>query len=249
MKARSATRGMIVGASVALLWCFGFTPTASSQNMPLASIIDAAEQAQAKSHPQISYRVLREYWLFSGNDSKATSDVVAEVNFRPPASRDYRIDKTSGSERGQQIVRRVLDHEVENRSKVDRIRTAMTRNNYAFTYLGEADLNGQTFYRLGLKPKRKDKGLIAGGVLIDEHTFLVRQIEGEVAQAPSWWLKTVHLKIEFADFNGTWLQTNMEAVADVRLVGVHTLTSRILDYQGAAEVATTKIPTSMARKP
>jgi len=31
----------------------------------------------------------------------------------------------------------------------------------------------------------------------------------------------------------------MEAVADVRIVGTHTLTSRILDYRTISEVATT----------
>jgi hypothetical protein len=69
----------------------------------------------------------------------------------------------------------------------------------------------------------------------------VRQIEGEIAKTPSWWLKRVHVKIEFADVEGTWLQTSMEAVADVRMVGPHTLISRVLDYRGTDVVASTKI--------
>jgi hypothetical protein len=33
------------------------------------------------------------------------------------------------------------------------------------------------------------------------------------------------------------MQTGMEALADVRIVGPHTLTSRILDYRTADQVA------------
>ena len=63
--------------------------------------------------PQAPYQVIREYRLFGANDSSADSDVVVEVDFNPPASENYKIRKSLGSNRGQQVVRRVLDHEVE----------------------------------------------------------------------------------------------------------------------------------------
>ena len=47
----------------------------------------------------------------------------------------------------------------------------------------------------------------------------------------------MQVKLAFAYLEGTWLQTNMEAVADVRFLGPHTLTSRVLDYRGTAVVA------------
>jgi hypothetical protein len=49
--------------------------------------------------------------------------------------------------------------------------------------------------------------------------------------------------MSFGDFAGTWLQTSMEAVADVRLFGSHTLTSRILDYRVEdVSASTTLVP-------
>src|ERR1700721_2112658 len=72
-----------------------------------------SEKAQTGVRPQVSYQVIREYRLFGANDSSANSDVVAEVDFRPPASKDYRIEKSSGSARGRQVVGRVLDHGVK----------------------------------------------------------------------------------------------------------------------------------------
>jgi hypothetical protein len=226
-----------IGTLIVLLCAFAVAQESRRGTVDLNSILDALEKTQAGVHPGPSYQVIREYQLFGANDAKAKSDVVAEVDFRPPASKDYRIQKASGNNRGEEVVRRLLEHEVEAASGGKQARTALNRDNYNFSYEGESVLDGQPCYVLELKPKRKETELVSGEAWIDEHSFRVRQIEGEVAKTPSWWLKKVHVKLSFADVSGNWLQTRMEAVADVRVVGSHTLTSRILDYRDAAEVA------------
>ena len=237
---RVTTRWLTMGTAITLFCCLAVAQkTTPSGTMPLNSIIEAIEKAQVAVGPQVAYQVIREYRLFGANDSTANSDVVAEVDFRPPARKDYKIQKSSGSNRGQEVVRRVLDREVEATSKGNRARTALNRDNYDFTYIGETILDGQPCYLLGLKPRRKEKELISGTAWVDKHLFFVRQVEGDVAKTPSWWLRKVRVKLVFADLQGTWLQTSMEAVADVRFVGPHTLTSRVLEYRGADEVAST----------
>jgi hypothetical protein len=227
---------------------------ATAQNagptMPLEAIIQSMQGAQVAARPQASYQIIREYRLFGAKDSKADSEVAAEVNFRPPAFEGYRIQRSSGSSRGQQLVRTILDHEVEATSKENKASIAISRDNYNFDYIGEATLDGQPCYVLRMKPKRKEKDLISGDVWVDKHSFFVRQIEGEVEKTPSWWLKKVRVRLVFADLEGVWVQTNMEANADVRFVGAHTLTSRILDYRREDQVAAIPIPTgSTVRKP
>lgn len=204
--------------------------------MPLDEIVRSVERAQTETHPQVSYQVIREYRLFGAQDSRANSQVVAEVNFKPPAFKDYKIQTSSGSSRGQQLVRRVLDQEVE--AKTNQAGRAITRENYDFDYLGETAFDGHPCYVLGLRPKRKEKDLISGRAWIDKHSFMVRQVEGEVAKTPSWWLKQVHVKLVFAEFEGIRMQTSMEAIADVRIAGAHTLTSHMLDYRREDQVAT-----------
>jgi hypothetical protein len=246
MMARVTKLSLTTGASIALFCCFAVAQgTTRSGTMPLNSIVEALEKTQAA---QFSYQVIREYRLFGATNSKANSDVVAEVNLKPPASTDYRIQKASGSHRGQQVVRDVLDHEVEATSSGNQDRIALSRNNYDFTYIGETVLDGQPCYLVGLKPKRRESELILGEAWIDKHSFFVRQIEGEVAKTPSWWLRRVRVKLVFAEHDGTWLQTSMEAVADVRIVGPYTLTSHILDYRGEGEVASTTPVRSTDRK-
>jgi hypothetical protein len=248
---RTEKRWAMNGALIGLLCSFGVAQQATSPAMPLDAIIQAVQKAQA-ARPQASYQIIREYRLFGAKDSKANSEVVAEINFRPPASRGYTIQSSSGSSRGPQVVRRVLDHEVHVASK-DKGSSPISSDNYIFNYIGEVMLDGQACYLLGLKPKRTEQDLVSGQIWVDKNSFLIRQIQGELEKTPSWWLKTVHVKLTFADLQGVWVQKSMEATADVRIVGAHTLTSRILDYRREAEVAATplvggfKLSTTAAR--
>lgn len=226
------TRWLTVAGLVSVLWCLA----AAQSNVPkvtsLASIVDAMQKAQSQVRPQVSYVVIRDYRLSGANSRVPDSVVVAELDFSPPSSKGYRIQKSSGSNRGQQVVRQILDHEVGRPTN-----SVLDRTNYDFTYMGEAIVDGHACYVLGLTPKRKDKDLVSGQAWVDKSSFLLRRVEGDLVKMPSWWLKRIHLTLSFADVQGTWLQTSMEAVADVRIAGTHTLTSQILDYRATDVVA------------
>jgi len=233
---KAATRGLIIGTIITLLCCSAVAQgNPYTETVPLKRIVDDLEQTQAGVRSPVPYQVLREYRLSGAKDSRSDSEVVAEVDFRPPNSKDYRIQKSSGSGRGLQVVRRLLDHEVE--AAINHGRTALTRENYDFSYAGQATLDGQPCYILRLRPKRNEADLITGQVWVDGHSFVVRRIEGELAKSPSWWLRRVSVKLTFSEMGGAWLQTGMEATADVRIVGPHTLKSRTLDYRPASDVA------------
>jgi hypothetical protein len=75
---------------------------------------------------------------------------------------------------------------------------------------------------------------MSGEVWIDKHSFFVREIEGELEKSPSWWLKQVCIKVLFVDFQESWVQTKMEANADVRIVGTLDVTPCRLPERGPA---------------
>ena len=232
------TRWLTIGGLIAGL-CSQIVaqqPTAM-EAASLNSIIDAMQRVQSGGRPPLPYVLIREYQLSSANRSGSSSHVVAEVDFMPPSSKNYKIQKFSGSDRGEQVVRRLLDREVEATSDGVNDKTALNRDNYDFTYMGETILDGQACYVLGLKPTRRDNELISGQAWVDKSSFRVLRIEGDLVKSPSWWLKKVHVKLNFADLRGNWLQTNMEAMADVRILGRHILTSRLLDYRAPGTVA------------
>lgn len=208
---------------VAGLSTFSFCQSPSE---PLSGIVQKMEQAQ-RLQPSSAYAVIREYRLFGSGNSRPSSEVTAELDYRPPHQKTYAIQKHTGSSRGEQVVKRILDHEVE-LTEHNSLTAALIARNYNFIYLGERSDSGRRYFLLGLQPKRKDKNLLSGTAWVDEKYFLVRHIEGELAQSPSWWVKTVHVEIDFANVAGAWQQARMEAVADVRFVGIQKLQSRTI---------------------
>src|SRR6202022_3481741 len=133
---------------VPLLCCLAVAQqSASSGALSLSSIVHGMEKAQSEVRAQAPYQIIREYRLFGAKSSSANADVVAQVEFKPPSSRRYNIQKWSGSIRGKQVVQRVLDHEME-ASKGNQARTALTSDNYDFMFLGETVLGGRPCYVL-----------------------------------------------------------------------------------------------------
>src|SRR5689334_7085642 len=131
------TKWLASGGLLAMCCIAGFAQEpVHTKPMSLNEIVGLLERAQQGARP-VSYQVIREYRLFGAQDSKANSEVIAEVNFRPPARGDYRIQQSSGSDRGLQVVRRLLDHEAERASQDSKARTALNRDNYDFSYVGE----------------------------------------------------------------------------------------------------------------
>ncbi len=76
---------------------------------------------------------------------------------------------------------------------------------------------------LRIVPKRKDKNLLRGWIWVDARTFRIRRIEGVPAKSPSFWIKDIHITLQFADVNGMWIPTSFDAMATVRLLGRYTL--------------------------
>ena len=218
-------------------------PSTGGSHPELALIVERMQQAQSAAWPSVSYEVVREYRLFGEKNPAPTSDVVAEVDYLPPDSKSFVIQKRVGSSRGEDVVRRILQHESQMSTRGRSwSAAAIDQHNYSFSYLGETTLNGNPCFLLGLDPKHKEPELVRGQAWIDQRSYLIRHIEGQMAKNPSWWVKRVDVKLDFADVGGAWLQTNMEAVADVRLVGNQTLKAQTVDARVGDVVAQKNSP-------
>jgi hypothetical protein len=170
------------------------------------------------------YTVTRDYQVF-GEDRRTPpkSQVTVEVSFVPPDSETYVIRHTGGSSFGVKAIRRMLEGEMEltNDSSAD-----ISEANYNFHFVGEEDWDGYRCYVLELHPKREDKNLLRGNIWVDANTYLLRRAEGVPARNPSWWVKNVHIVLLYGDAGGMWLQTELEATAEVRILGKSTVISR-----------------------
>jgi hypothetical protein len=256
--------GAILGVGVHLNWVRWAVPVLTTVLLPvslawgqqpvngkdaLPFVLQSMERAQAQL--QLPRNVVREYHLGSPASISSDSEVVVELDLNPPGR--YTIQRRFGSMRAEYVVKNVLQHEMELVHSSQRAQAAaITAQNYDFQYLGTAVLNGRSCYLLQISPKREQPELIRGHVWVDQHSFLIRRLEGDLAKSPSWWVKNVHLDITFSDFRGTWIQTEMQAVADVRCFGTQKLTSQVLDYNRtmvAQKTVKRSAPLSVAVRP
>jgi hypothetical protein len=198
-----------------------------------------AERVRTKQTPP--FLMTREYKMFHGQEQKPASEVTAQINVVPPHERDYKIIESKGSDRGENVVRKILDHEAS-AEKSNPSPTAVIHENYDFTLLGREKFEGVNCYVLGLKPKRQEPSLVEGRAWVDPTTFAVRKIEGKMAKSPSWWVRNVNLVVHFGEIGGIWTQTASSAVADVRVIGRYTVSGRALDVQTASSMASNSHP-------
>ena len=207
---------------------------ASAQTGSTVPTVEAivARMAQARTENRTRFRpyiLTRDYKLFGKERDKTKSQVIADVAFVPPDSKKYTIQQTNGSGLGGMIVRRMLANEAE--VAKDYSLTDFSPDNYGFRFIREEDVSGQRCYVLELLPRRKDKHLLRGNVWVDANTYLPRRFEGELAKAPSWWVRDVRVGFIYGKVGGMWLQTASEASANVRILGRSRMVSRDVSYK------------------
>jgi hypothetical protein len=187
-------------------------------NLILQRLEDVQHQDPAQSRP---YEVTREYKVFRGDDKQPTSEVMAQINFVPPDKKTYKITQARGNSRGEKMVRELLNRETESAKKGHG--SEISRTNYDFVFLRQENFGVVPEYVLRIVPKRKDKYLLRGWIWVDASTFRIRRIEGVPAKSPSFWIKDIHITLQFAQLGGMWVPISFDAIATVRLLGQYTL--------------------------
>src|SRR5215469_14212868 len=231
-------RSQIASMSLILLLLFiacTQLPANGADGDLLKSIIQRMEAAlqQNRAHAR-PYSVTRDYVLYGNDPEHVKGHIVAQVNFLPPNRKSYDIAESTGGFQ-EKVVRRVLDHEVEVRR--DPQNTWLTSHNYDFELVGEQTLNGRRCYVLKTHPKRSDKELMKGNVWVDADSYRILRVDGEPQKSPSFWVKDVHIMLDFGDVSGMWLQTHTQAVAHVRFAGDYRMFSRDMRYDTAPVLA------------
>ena len=224
-----------------LMFACAELPTAMAEELSsvnpelLNAIIQRMEEAQLQNRARIRpYSVTRDYVLYGSDAEHVKGHIVAHVNFLPPNRKSYEIAESTGGFQ-EKVVRRVLEHEVEvTRDPQD---TWLTSRNYQFELLGEQQLNGRRCYLLRSHPKRSDKNLMKANVWVDADSYRILRIDGEPNKSPSFWVKELHIILDFGDVSGMWLQTHTQATAHVRFAGDYRMFSRDMRYETAPVVA------------
>ena len=196
--------------------------TSESKPPDLDLILQRIEEAQHQNPAQFrAYRVSRDYKVFRGYDKLPTSEVVAQIDFVPPDVKTYKIMEARGSSWGAKIVRELLSSETSSSRKEHS--TEINRANYDFIFLRQQNFRDVPEYVFAILPKRKDKYLLRGQIWVDAHSYRIRQIEGVPARSPSFWLKDLHITLQYGELGGIWVPVTFDAIAKVRILGEFTL--------------------------
>lgn len=218
---------------VALTSLQGAFAASADPAQDVGTIVSRMEQAQIANRAELqSYTLIRDYQFFTNDTQKPASEVLARVDFQPPNTKNFTIQKAQGSGQGEKIIRKVLEHE---KAAAQDDSSDISSKNYDFKLLRMDKLHERSCFVLQLIPKRPDKTKIQGEVWVDATNYLIHHVDGELAKSPSLWVKDVHVTLEFSNMAGMWLQTAMHAIAHVRFLGQHILQAQNIDCLTAAD--------------
>ncbi len=129
------------------------------------------------------------------------------------------------------VIARVLQSEVDHVQKGEGAQTAITPDNYKFSYRGFETIDGHTSYIYQVKPRKKRQGLFKGQVLIDASSGRPRRAEGEMVKSPSFFIKHIRFVQEYADCGPFSLPAHIHSEAKTRLVGRAVVDMMHKDYR------------------
>lgn len=191
------------------------------------TIVSRMLAAQQRNRKQVKpLTVKRDYQLLDKEQTQK-AQLIAHITYVAPDQKQYQIESSHGG-LGEKILKDVLVKEVQ--PPKDPERKEFSQKNYDIQFLRTEPLDGHNCYVLGLTPKRDDKELISGKVWVDQQSYNIRRLEGTPAKNPSWWIRDLHVLMDFADVNGMWLRTFTYAVANVRFKGRYEMVARDVEY-------------------
>lgn len=117
------------------------------------------------------------------------------------------------------VIARLLQSEADHVQKDQPSDTAITRQNYKFSYKGTEQVNGRTAHVFQVKPRESRPGLFKGKVYIDVYSGEMLRAEGRVAKSPSFFIKKIDFVQDYAQVGDFNLIAHIHSVADTRLIG------------------------------
>jgi hypothetical protein len=124
----------------------------------------------------------------------------------------------------------------------------VNEQNYRFDYDGEESVANLPCYRLTIAPKHDRKDLLNATVWVDKNSYRIVRMEGEPLKSPSFWVKDVHLILDFGEVAGMWMQTEIQALAHLRFGGEYKIISHDVDYDVARSVASSRRPVILRQR-
>lgn len=180
-----------------------------------------------------SYRGTRTYRVeYRGFPGTRSAEMVVDVKYRAPATKEFTIRSSSGSKIIiDKVFRKLLQAEQDALGVDAQRRTALNTDNYDFTMVAYEGAPGRPMYVLGVEPRTANKFLYRGRLWVDANDFAAVRLEAEPAKNPSFWTKNNQIEQLYVKVNGFWLPQRNHSVSAIRLGGRAELTIQYEDYE------------------
>lgn len=129
------------------------------------------------------------------------------------------------------VITRLLQSEVDHVKQEDGGQTAISKENYKFSYKGSAKIDGRTVHIFQLKPRSKRPGLFKGRIYLDAYTGSLVRAEGSVVKSPSFFVKKIEFVQDYADIGSFTFPAHIHSEAWARVIGRTVVDIYHRDYQ------------------
>jgi hypothetical protein len=141
------------------------------------------------------------------------------------------------------VIIRLLQSEVDHVQKDDPSATALSEDNYRFSYKGTTQLQDRLVHRFEVKPRADRPGLFKGKIYLDAHIGSMVRAEGRVAKSPSLFIKRIEFVQEYKDFGSFTFPVHIHSEARTRVVGRAIVDVYHYDYQPVPSTQTAQLAT------
>jgi hypothetical protein len=231
--------------SVQLLICLGsWQPAMAQISHTLASgpqnvltteqVVDRLVQRNLeRAHALTAYKGTRIYRLeYHGFAGARSAEMTVEVEYRSPASKEFKIQSESGPHwLLERVFHKLLQSEKEALTEENQAHIALNNDNYHFSLVGYESLPTGPCYVLSVEPLTKNKLLYRGRIWVDANDFAVARIEAAPAKTPSFWTKETKIEQLYAKVGDFWLPVSNRSNSVIRLGGQAEFTIDYRDYQ------------------
>ena len=176
------------------------------------------------------YHGMRRYVLNNEHMHKH-AEIVVRVECGADGTKHFELISQEGWKGAyKHVVGKMLETEAEASHPQSRIKTRFGFDNYDFHMKGSTLLDDRMAYVIEIIPKRHDRHLIKGQIWVDAQDYAVARIEGEPAESPSFWIRSVHFVHTYQKSGPLWFPAFTQSDTEVSLFGATTLTINYYDY-------------------
>jgi hypothetical protein len=215
---------------------------------PMPSLSLKIPAVRARMSPELALNTFQAQARWQFQQLGETADITTISAYLPDADKrgEYRLKRVYSAPKTvgfkainfagdgfvkTNVIARLLQSETNHVEKDQPDDTAITRQNYKFSYKGTGSVNGRLAHVYQVKPRHKRAGLFKGKVYLDVYSGNALRAEGQLVKSPSFFIKGIEFTQDYAQVGDFNLISHIHSVADTRLIGKAVVDIDHQDYQ------------------